>query len=60
MKFENYANNIGKELIKKIYGVAYGLQATEIVVHKAKYNKFAVVSLFENNDAICHDYIISL
>jgi hypothetical protein len=60
MKFENYANNIGNELIKKIYGVAYGLYATRIVVHKAKYNKFAVVDLFENNDAICHDYIVSL
>ena len=60
MRFENYAGNVGNELIKKIYGKAYGLYANKIVVRKAKYNKFAVVDLFEGNDCICHDYVISL
>lgn len=60
MKFENYAGNIGNELIKKIYGKAYGLYANRIVVHKAKYNRYAVVDLFEGNDCVCNDYVISL
>lgn len=60
MKLENYGATIGGALIKKIYAVGYSLYANRIVVHKAKYNKFAVVDLFENNDCICHDYVISL
>ena len=60
MKFENYMGNIGKELIKKIYSLAYSLYATRIVIHKSKYNKYAIVDLFEGNNAICHNYIVSL
>lgn len=60
MKFENYSGNVGNELIKKIYGKAYGLYANRIVVNKAKYNKFAIVDFFEGNDCICQDYVISL
>lgn len=60
MKIENYMGNIGKELIKKIYSKAYSLYATRIIIHKVKYNKYAVVDLFENNNAICYNYIISL
>lgn len=60
MKFENYMGNVGKELVKKIYSIAYSLHATRIIVHKIKYNKYAIIDLFENNDAICYDYVVSL
>lgn len=61
MKFDNFAGNIGKDLIKAIYAKAYRLDANYIVVHKAKYNKYAVVSLFEvPHGCICHNYTISI
>ena len=60
MVVTNLSRNIGNDLIKKIYATAYRLEANRIVVHKAKYNKYARVDLFLNNDCICWDYTISL
>jgi hypothetical protein len=60
MKFENYAGIIGNALIKKIYKIAGKLYANKITVNKARYEKFAVVDLFEDNNCICHDYVVSL
>ena len=44
-------------LIKAIYRKAYNLEATEIVVNKAKWN-WADISLFDGND--CIDWHISI
>lgn len=60
IKFENLSGNIGNDLIKKIYATAYRLEANHIVVHKAKYNRYAKVDLFLNDDCICWDYTIAL
>lgn len=61
MVFDNFAGNIGNELIKAIYAKAYRLDANHIVVHKAKYNKYAIVTLFEEPyGIICENYCISL
>lgn len=61
LEFTNLSGNIGNELIKKIYATAHRLEANEIIVHKAKYNRYAIVTLFENPHAcICENYTISL
>lgn len=61
MKFENYAGNLGNELIKAIYSRAYQLEANVIIVHRAKYNKYAVVDLFEEPyGCICENYTICI
>ncbi len=60
MEFVNLNGNIGNELIKKIYATAHRLEANCIIVHKAKYNKYAVVDLFLDDDCICLDYTIAL
>lgn len=61
MEFTNLAGNVGNELIKKIYAVAYRLDANSIVVHKAKYNRYAIVTLYEKPyGCICENYTISL
>ena len=60
MKFENLSGNIGNELIKKIYAVAHNLEANHIIVHKAKYNRYAKIDLFLDNDCICLDYTVSI
>ena len=41
----NLSGNLGNELIKAIYTVAYRLEATEVIVNKAKYNRYADVQL---------------
>jgi hypothetical protein len=61
MTFENLGGNIGNELIKKIFATAHRLDANKIVVHKAKYNKYAIVTLYEEpHGCICENYCISL
>ena len=61
IQFTNLSGNIGNELIKKIYATAHRLEANEIIVHKAKYNRYAIVTLFENPyGCICENYTISL
>lgn len=60
MKFDNFAGNLGNELIKEIYRRAYSLEATEIVVHRAKYNSYAIVDLFCEDGAIAWNMTISL
>ena len=60
MIFTNLCGNLGNDLIKEIYKKAHNLDATEIVVTKAKYNRFAIVELYENNDCIALDYTVSL
>ena len=61
MEFTNLSGNIGNDLIKKIYATAYRLCANSIVVHKAKYNRYAVVTLCEEPyGCICENYTISL
>ena len=60
MKFNNLSGIIGKELIKEIYSTAYRLEADEIVVNKAKYNKYADIALFQGNDCIDWHIIVVL
>ena len=59
MKFTN-SGNLGVELIKAIYSVAYRLDATEIIVNNARYGCYADVALFCGDDCIDWHYIITL
>lgn len=45
--FTNCAGNLGNELIRTIYRRAHELEANVVVVKEAKYNKCAVVDLYE-------------
>lgn len=60
IEFTNLSGNIGNYLIKKIYATAHKLEANHIVVNKAKYNRYAKVDLFLNDDCICWDYVIAI
>lgn len=59
--FTNLAGNLGNDLIKAIYAKAYRLEANEIVVHKGKYNKYAVVTMYENpHGIVVENYTITI
>ena len=60
MKFTNLAGNLGNDLIKAIYAAAYRLEATEIVVNKAKYNRYADIGLFCEDGCIAWHYSVNL
>ena len=62
IKVENNTNVnfLGKDLIKAIYKVAGKLDADYAVVDKARYNKYAEISLFEDNNCIDWAYTISV
>lgn len=60
IKCTNLSHFPGKALIKKIYAYAYKVYATEIIITKAKYNDYAVVTLYEDDDCICENYCIDL
>lgn len=60
MKVTNLSRNTGNKLMKAIYKKAYELDATEVVINKVSYEKYAVVNMFEGNDAICWDYTIAI
>lgn len=62
LKIDNNTNVnfLGKDLIKAIYSVAGRLDANYVVVDKARYNKYAEISLFEDNNCIDWDYPISV
>ena len=62
IKVENNTNVnfLGKDLIKAIYKVAGKLDADYVVVDKARYNKYAEISLFEDNNCIDWAYTISV
>lgn len=51
---------LGKDLIKKIYTVAYRLEANYVVVNKARYNMYAEVELYEDDNCISWKYDISI
>lgn len=61
LKIDNNTNInfLGKDLIKAIYSVAKRLDANYVVVNIARYNKYAEVDLFSNNDCIEWGYYIS-
>lgn len=54
MKFVNNSkvSFLGTDLIKKIYARAYRLDANVIIVNNAKYNRYAEIELFEDEDCI--------
>jgi len=56
----NLSGNIGKELIKKIYSAAYRLEATQVIIKKSKYNRFAVVELHCKDGCIDWNYTVSI
>lgn len=60
LKFTNLVGNLGNDLIKEIYRVAYRLDATEVIVKSGKYNRYAVIELFENDDCIDLNYTVSI
>ena len=62
VKVENLSkvSFLGKDLIKAIYYTAYKLEANYVVVNKARYNRYAEVELYENNDCIDWSYGISV
>ena len=51
---------LGKDLIKAIYSTAYRLEANYVVVNKARYNMYAEVELYENDNCIDWKYGISV
>ena len=60
MKFTNLAGNLGNDLIKAIYAAAYRLEATEIIVNSAKFNKYADIYLGCEDDCIDWHYKVSI
>lgn len=62
MKIDNRSNInfIGNELLKEVYKRGYNLEASEIIIHKAKYNKYANVSLFCEDGCIDWSYNVSI
>lgn len=62
IKIENLSkcSFLGKDLIKKIYAATYKLDATDVVVNKAKYNKYAECELFKNGNCIDWHYEINV
>lgn len=62
IKIENLSkcSFLGKDLIKKIYAAAYKLDATDVIVNKAKYNRYAECELFENGNCIDWHYEINV
>lgn len=60
LQLTNLVGNLGNDLIKEIYRVAYRLDATKVIVKSGKYNRYAVVELFENDDCIDWNYTVSI
>lgn len=60
IKFVNLCGNLGKDLINAIYSAAYRLEATEVIVNKAKYNKYADIQLNCENDCIAWRYAVNI
>ena len=60
LKVEFLSQNLGSDLIKKIYAKGYELEATYVLVKRGKYGKYAIVDMYECNDCICIDYCVSL
>lgn len=58
LKFTNLTRNLGNNLTRSIYKTAYRLDATDVVVKSGKYERYAIVDLFEGNDAIALNYTI--
>lgn len=56
----NLSGNLGNELIKAIYSVAYKLEATEVIVNKAKYNRYADIQLNCADNCIDWHYKVNL
>lgn len=54
MHVENYTSCkcVGVDLLKAIYATMAKLDATDAVINKCKYNKWAEIELFENGNAI--------
>lgn len=61
IKLENLStvSFLGKDLIKAIYSTCKKLDANYVIVNVAKYNKYAEVDLFNNDDCIDWAYPIS-
>lgn len=60
IEFTNLVGNLGNDLIKKIYTIAYNLDATKVIVKSGKYGKYAICELFEDGNCIEWNYTISL
>lgn len=51
---------VGVDLLKAVYAAAYRLEATDVVINKVKYNRFAEIELFNHGDAIDWHYNVSI
>ena len=51
---------IGKRLYGEICEKAYKLEATDVVIRKAKFDRWAEVDLFENGNAIAWSLQVSV
>lgn len=60
ISFTNLAGNLGGDLIKAIYAAAHRLDATEIIVNSAKYNRCADIYLGCADGCIEWHYKISV
>lgn len=47
---------VGVDLLKAIYSTMGRLSATDAVINKCRYNKWAEIELFENGNAISWNY----
>lgn len=62
VRVENYTSCrcVGVDLLKAIYAAAYRLQATDVVINKVRYNRWAEVELFEDGNAIDWHYDVNV
>ena len=64
MKIEVVNNSklsfVGRDLIKAIYSVAHRLEATEVIINKAKYNDWADCELNCEDGCIDWHYIVCI
>lgn len=59
---ENYTSCqcVGVDLLKAIYAAMYRLDATDAVINKIRYNRWAEVELFNHGDAIDWHYQVNV
>lgn len=56
----NFSGNLGRELAKEIYRVAYRLEAEYVVIHKTVFNQYVKCDLLCDDGMIAENYSIAL
>lgn len=51
---------VGVQLLKAVYAAAYRLYATDVVINKVRYNKWAEVELYERGNCIDRHYSVNV